>query len=57
MTIADAQVHIWGADTPDRPCTYRQAVTMFIEERSFLSASDKEWVMGKGLCEWLGWPV
>ena len=43
MTIADAQVHIWGADTPDRPRSYREAITMFTEERSFLSASDKEW--------------
>ncbi len=28
---------------------------MFTEELPFLSAADKEWVMGRGLCEWLGW--
>ena len=54
MTIADAQVHIWGAD---RPRSYREAATMVTEERSFLPASDKEWVMGNGLRECLGWPV
>ena len=47
----------WGTDLSRIPCTYRRAVTMFTEELSFLSAVDKEWVMGKGLCEWLGWPV
>ena len=47
----------WGTDITRLPCTYRQAVTMFTEELPFLSESDKEWVMGKGLCEWLGWPA
>jgi hypothetical protein len=36
MMIVDAQVHIWGADTP---------------------AEDREWIMGRGICEWLGWPL
>jgi hypothetical protein len=91
MLIADSQVHIWGANTPERPrpkrhaphrevplgrrvydafgpqrvfwgtdltrlpCTYRQAVTMFTEDISWLTADDKEWIMGRGVCEWLGW--
>jgi predicted TIM-barrel fold metal-dependent hydrolase len=45
----------WGTDLSRLPCTYRQAVTMFTEELPFLSADDKAWVMGKGLCAWLGW--
>lgn len=45
----------WGTDLTRLPCSYRQAVTHFTEELPFLSASDKEWVMGRGLCEWLGW--
>ncbi len=47
----------WGTDLTRLPCTYRQAVTLFTEELPFLSASDKAWVMGRGLCEWLDWPA
>jgi predicted TIM-barrel fold metal-dependent hydrolase len=47
----------WGTDLTRLPCCYRQAITMFIEELAFLSADDKEWVMGRGVCEWLGWPL
>ena len=45
----------WGTDYSRLPCSYRQAVTMFTEEIPWLTAEDKEWVMGRGLCEWLGW--
>ena len=30
---------------------------LFTEELPWLSASDREWVMGRGVCEWLGWPL
>ena len=65
MIICDAQVHVWAADTPKRtiwgtdgsqlPCSYRQGVTMFTEEIPWLKGRDLEWVMGHGVCEWLGW--
>ena len=47
----------WGTDWTRLPCPWRQAVTLFTEELPWLSAHDKEWVMGRGLCEWLGWPA
>lgn len=47
----------WGTDLSRLPCTYRQAVTMFTEEIPWLAAEDKEWIMGRGLCEWLGWKL
>ena len=47
----------WGSDLARLPCTYRQAVTMYTEEIPWLTASDKEWIMGRGLCEWLKWPL
>ena len=47
----------WGTDLSRLPCTYRQGVTMFTEEIPWFSASDKEWIMGRGLCEWLGWKI
>ena len=45
----------WGTDLSRLTCSYRQAVTMFTEEMDWLSATDKEWIMGRGICEWLGW--
>jgi L-fuconolactonase len=47
----------WGTDLSQLPCPYRQAVTLFTEELDFLSTSDKEWIMGKGLAQWLGWKI
>jgi len=32
-------------------------VTLFTEELTWLSSSDKEWIMGKAICEWLDWPM
>jgi hypothetical protein len=42
MHIVDSQVCIWSADTPDLP---------------WLQGGDLEWVMGYGVCAWLGWPL
>jgi L-fuconolactonase len=47
----------WGSDLTRLKCTYRQCVTMFTEELPWLTAGDLESIMGRGLCEWLGWPV
>ncbi len=45
----------WGTDLSRLSCDYRQAVTHFTEELPFLSESDKELIMGRALCAWLGW--
>jgi len=47
----------WGTDLSQMPCSYHQAVTLFIEELDFLSAQDKEWIMGRALANWLRWPL
>ncbi|MGZ5117143.1 MAG: amidohydrolase family protein [Burkholderiales bacterium] len=47
----------WATDFTAMPCTYRQAITMFTEEMPWLTADDKEWIMGRGVCEWLGWKL
>ena len=47
----------WGTDLSQLPCSYRQAVTLFTEELDFLSAQDKEWIMGRALAIWLRWPL
>ena len=48
---------LWGTDMTGIPCTYAQAVTLFTEELPWLSGADLELVMGRALCDWLGWPV
>lgn len=45
----------WGTDWSRLPCTYRQGITMFTEELPWLKGQDLEWVMGRGVCEWIGW--
>ena len=45
----------WGTDWSRLPCTYRQGVTMFTEEMPWLKGEDLDWVMGRGVCDWIGW--
>ena len=45
----------WGSDLTKLPCSYRQSVTMFTEALPWLRGDDLAWVMGRGLCAWLGW--
>lgn len=45
----------WGTDITRMPCSYRQCVTFFTEELPWLKGNDLEDVMGRGLCEWIGW--
>ena len=47
----------WGTDLSHLPCPYKQVVTLFTEELDFLSATDKEWIMGRGIAAWLNWPI
>lgn len=45
----------WGTDLSRLPCTYREGIAMFNEYIPWLGAADQEWIMGRGVCEWLGW--
>ncbi|MBI4082022.1 MAG: amidohydrolase [Candidatus Lambdaproteobacteria bacterium] len=47
----------WGTDWSRLPCSYSEAIRLFTEELPWLSATDKEWIMGRAVCEWLGWPL
>jgi len=47
----------WGTDITRMPCSWRQCVTMFTEELPFLTAADKEQVMGRAFCDWIGWKL
>jgi L-fuconolactonase len=45
----------WGSDLSRSPISYRENITMIAEAIDWLSASDKEWILGKGVCQWLNW--
>ncbi len=47
----------WGSDLTRLPCTYRQCITHFTETVPFFTTEDREWIMGRGICEWLDWPL
>ena len=47
---------LWGADLSRLTSTYRECLDLFREALEFLSAEDKEWIMGKALAEVFRWP-
>jgi predicted TIM-barrel fold metal-dependent hydrolase len=47
----------WGTDLSHLPCPYQQVVTLFTEEIKSLSAAELDWIMGRGIAEWLNWPL
>ena len=47
----------WGTDVTRMPCSWKQCVTLFTEELPWLKGTDLELVMGRALCDWIGWKV
>jgi len=47
----------WGTDLSRSPIPYRQQVTLFTEELPWLTGQDLDLVMGRAVCEWLGWKI
>jgi L-fuconolactonase len=45
----------WGTDPSRSPIGYREGVELFTRHTPFLTQSDLEWIMGKGVREWLDW--
>lgn len=45
----------WGSDLTRLKCTYPEVVDLFAHELRFLSAEAREWVLGRGIMEWIGW--
>lgn len=45
----------WGTDITRMPCTWKQCVTMFTEELPWLKGNDLDLVMGRALCDFVGW--
>ena len=45
----------WGTDITRMRCSWRQCVTLFTEELPWLAGRDLELVMGRAVCDWIGW--
>jgi len=45
----------WGTDITRMPISWRQCVTLFTEELPWLKGEDLELVMGRAVCDWIGW--
>ena len=47
----------WGTDLTRMRCTYYECIKLFTEHLPWLDGEDLDWVMGRGVCEWLDWPL
>lgn len=47
----------WGTDYTRMPCSWPECVIAFHEATPWLTDADRENVMGRAVCAWLGWKV
>lgn len=47
----------WGSDWSRSNVPYRQHIDMWLKDAPWVKEEDKEWIMGRGVCEWLGWKM
>jgi predicted TIM-barrel fold metal-dependent hydrolase len=52
-----SQRMFWGSDLSRSPISYRENVAMVADEIKWLSNTDKEWILGRGVCQWLNWKL
>ena len=45
----------WGTDLSRLPCAYDEAIRLFTQALPFLAERDIDLIMGRALCDWLGW--
>lgn len=45
----------WGTDITRMPCSWRECVTAMTEHQPWIPADDLEWIMGRGMADWIGW--
>ena len=53
----DSRSTRYCTDITRMPCSWRQCVTMFTGELPWLKGGDLELVMGRALCDWIGWKL
>jgi predicted TIM-barrel fold metal-dependent hydrolase len=47
---------LWGSDATRLTCPYGDNLKLFVEALDFLTADDREWILGKAAAAWCGWP-
>ena len=47
----------WGTDLTRMPCSYYECIALFTQHLPWLRGADLEQVMGRAICDWLGWPL
>lgn len=47
----------WGSDLSRLTCDYAELRDLFVEELDFLEPHERELVMGRAVCDWLGWDL
>ena len=52
MLIVDAQIHLWNAGNPNSP--WHRQVPAYLK-LPWLRGRDLELVMGRAVCDWIGW--
>ena len=57
VAIFGAERVFWGSDLTRLPCSYVESVTMFTDALVFLAPREKELLMGRAICDWLGWAL
>lgn len=45
----------WGSDFTRMRCSWSECVTMFTEELDWLTGEERDLVMGRAVCDWIGW--
>jgi predicted TIM-barrel fold metal-dependent hydrolase len=45
----------WGTDITRLAPSWRECITLFSEELPWLKGDDLELVMGRAVCDWVGW--
>lgn len=56
--VVDAFGHkrvFWGSDLTRLKIPYRECVDLFAREMPFLTGEAREWILGRGVMEWIGW--
>jgi len=47
----------WGSDWSRSTVPYRQHIDMWLKDAPWVKEEDKEWILGRGVCEWLEWKM
>ena len=45
----------WGTDITRMPCSWSECVTALTQHQAWLSPTDMQWLMGRGIAAWIGW--